>query len=167
MNKTVIIIIILMCSNLFAQPGKSKGPGGQYSERMEMMLIWKLTDELELTEDQAQTFFPLMRSHQKEIMELRREEKVLFQPMSEKIKRDEKVDQSEVNSLLKEIAKMDDKKTKHRVKFIKKSSEVLEPSQQLRLLMFEPRMKSQVQKDIREKYISPKRGGNKKRRRPF
>ena len=156
-----------MCSNLFAQPGKSKGPGGQYSERMEMMLIWKLTDELELTEDQAQTFFPLMRSHQKGIMELRREEKVLFQPMSEKIKRDETVDQSEVNSLLKEIAKMDDKKTKHRVKFIKKSSEVLEPSQQLRLLMFEPRMKSQVQKDIREKYKSPKRGGNKKGRRPF
>jgi Spy/CpxP family protein refolding chaperone len=166
MNKIALIIIILMCSNLFAQPGKSKGPGGQYSERMEMMLIWKLTDELELTEDQAQTFFPLMRSHQKEVMELRREEKVLFQPMYEKIKSDEKVGQSEVNSLLKEIAKMDDKKTKHRVKFIKKSSEVLEPSQQLRLLMFEPRMKSEVQTQMRERFKPYKRGGKKKERRP-
>ena len=164
MNKIALIIIILMCSNLFAQPGKSKGPGGQYSERMEMMLIWKLTDELELTEDQAQTFFPLMRSHQKEVMELRRE--VLFQPMYEKIKSDEKVGQSEVNSLLKEIAKMDDKKTKHRVKFIKKSSEVLEPSQQLRLLMFEPRMKSEVQTQMRERFKPYKRGGKKKERRP-
>ena len=169
MNKTVIIIIILMCSNLFAQPGKSKGPGGQYSERMEMMLMWKLTDELELTEDQAETFFPLMRSHQKEVMELRRQEKVLFEPMYEKMKRNGKINQSEVNSLLKEIAKMDDNKTKQRVKFIEKSSEVLEPSQQLRLLMFEPKIKSQVQRDMRERFKPKpsKRGRMKKEKRPF
>jgi len=167
MNKTVIIITLLICSNLFAQPGKSKGPGGQYSERMEMMLIWKLTDELELTEDQAEAFFPLMRSHQKQVMEIRRKEKILFEPMYEKIKSDGTITQSEINNLLKEIAKMDDKKSNHRVNFIKKSSKTLEPSQQLRLLMFEPRMKSQVQRSIREKFNPSKRGGMKKGKRQF
>ena len=165
MNKTVIIITLLICSNLFAQPGKSKGPGGQYSERMEMMLIWKLTDELELTEDQAETFFPLMRSHQKQVMEIRRKEKVLFEPLYEKIKSDETITQSEINNLLKQIAKMDDKKSKHLVNFIEKSSKTLEPSQQLRLLMFEPRIKSQVKRDLRERIKPFKRGGMKKGKR--
>jgi glutathionylspermidine synthase len=93
MNKTVIIFSTLLCANLYAQPGKSKGPGGQYSERMEMMLIWKLTDELNLTEDQAENFFPLMRSHQKDVMELRRQEKILFEPMYKKIKSNENITQ--------------------------------------------------------------------------
>ena len=40
MKKTVItLIIILLSGNLFGQPGKSRGPGGQYSERMEMMMV--------------------------------------------------------------------------------------------------------------------------------
>ena len=78
MKKTVISLTLIICCNLFAQPGKLKGPGGQYSERMEMMLIWKLTDELELTEDQAENFFPLMRSHQKDDMQIRSQEKLMF-----------------------------------------------------------------------------------------
>ena len=50
MKKTTIVITsIIGIGSLLAQPGKPRGPGGQYSERMEMMMIWKLTDHLELT----------------------------------------------------------------------------------------------------------------------
>ncbi|MDG2366132.1 MAG: hypothetical protein P8M58_01010 [Candidatus Marinimicrobia bacterium] len=167
MNKTVIIFSTLLCANLYAQPGKSKGPGGQYSERMEMMLIWKLTDELNLTEGQAENFFPLMRSHQKDVMELRRQEKILFEPMYKKIKSNENITQPEVNNLLNKITAIDNKKSKTRVDFIKKSSDVLEPDQQLRLLMFEPKVKSAVQRDMREKFKPSKRGGMKKQKRRF
>ena len=167
MKKTVISLTLLICCNLFAQPGKSKGPGGQYSERMEMMLIWKLTDELELTEDQAENFFPLMRSHQKDVMEIRRQEKLMFEPMYDKIKSDNKINQSEVNNLLNEMSAIDKKKSKTRIDFIERSGSVLEPDQQLKLLMFEPKMKSQVQRDIREKFKPSKRGGKKKGRRLF
>ena len=165
MKKTVISLTLIICCNLFAQPGKSKGPGGQYSERMEMMLIWKLTDELELTEDQAENFFPLMRSHQKDVMEIRRQEKLMFEPMYDKIKSDNKINQSEVNNLLNEMSAIDKKKSKTRIDFIERSGSVLEPDQQLKLLMFEPKMKSQVQRDIREKFKPSKRGGKKKGRR--
>ena len=46
-----------------------------------------------------------------------------------------------------------------------RSGSVLEPDQQLKLLMFEPKMKSQVQRDIRERFKPSKRGGKKKGRR--
>ena len=79
MKKNVILSIFLIATELLlAQPGKPKGPGGQYSERFEMMMIWKLTDHLELSEGQAEKFFPVMRVHQKELIEIRREEKELF-----------------------------------------------------------------------------------------
>ena len=165
MRKTVISLTLLISWNLFAQPGKSKGPGGQYSERMEMMLIWKLTDELELTENQAENFFPLMRSHQKDVMELRRQEKLMFEPMYNKIKSDDKINQSEVNNLLNEISAIDKKKSKIRIDFIERSGDVLEPKQQLKLLIFEPKMKSQVQREMRERFKPSKRGGMKKGKR--
>ena len=159
MKKTTLTLLLLfMIGALVAQPGRPGGPGGQYSERMEMMLIWKLTDELELTEDQAGKFFPLMRSYQKDVMELRRQEKLMFEPMYNKIKSDDKINQSEVNNLLNKISAIDKKKSKKRIDFIERSGGVLEPQQQLKLLMFEPKMKSQVQREMRERFKPSKRG---------
>lgn len=167
MKKTVItLIIILLSSNLFGQPGKSRGPGGQYSERMEMMIVWKLTDELELSEKQAEIFFPIMRSHQQLIKDIRRDEKDLFEPLYTKVKKGKKVSQQEVNNLLKNISSLDDKKTKERVNFIQNSGKVLEPTQQFKLLMFNPQMKAQVQKDIIKRY-RPSPGGQKRYNKRF
>ena len=71
MKKNVILSTLLIATGfLLAQPGKPKGPGGQYSERMEMMMVWKLTDHLELSQSQAEKFFPVMRAHQKQLMEI-------------------------------------------------------------------------------------------------
>ena len=69
MKKIVIATLSFMIMSFaFAQPGRPRGPGGQYSERMEMMMIWKLTEHLELSEEQAEKFFPSMRLHQKQVL---------------------------------------------------------------------------------------------------
>jgi len=57
--KTTITLVLLILCTLVAQPGKPQGPGGQYGERMEMMLIWKLTDHLELTKIKLKSFSPV------------------------------------------------------------------------------------------------------------
>ena len=72
-----------------------------------------------------------------------------------------------LNNLLNKITAIDNKKSKTRVDFIKKSSDVLEPDQQLLLLMFEPKVKSEVQRDMRERFKPSKRGGMKKQKRRF
>ena len=121
MKKNVILSTLLIATGfLLAQPGKPKGPGGQYSERMEMMMVWKLTDHLELSQSQAEKFFPIMRDHQKELMEIRKEEKELFEPTFTKVKKGETVSKSDVNRLLGNIKSFEEKKTKGRIDFIKK-----------------------------------------------
>ena len=90
MKKKVILSTYLIATGLLlAQPGKTKGPGGQYGERMEMMMVWKLTDHLGLSQKQAEKFFPIMRDHQKELMEIRKEEMELFDPTFTKVKKGE------------------------------------------------------------------------------
>ncbi len=47
MKKTTITLLLLITLGmLVAQPGRPRGPGGQYGERMEMMMIWKLKPPL-------------------------------------------------------------------------------------------------------------------------
>ena len=122
MKRNVILSIVLMTTGLLlAQPGMPKGPGGQYGERMEMMMVWKLTDHLGLSQKQAEKFFPVMREHQKELMKIRKEEMELFDPTFAKVKKGEKVSKSDVNKLLGNIKSFEEKKTKDRIDFIKKS----------------------------------------------
>ena len=59
MNK--IAIPLMSFSIIFCQPGKPVGPGGQYGNRMEMMMVWKMTEYLNLSEQQAEKLFPRMR----------------------------------------------------------------------------------------------------------
>ena len=168
MKRNVILSIVLMTTGLLlAQPGMPKGPGGQYGERMEMMMVWKLTDHLGLSQKQAEKFFPVMREHQKELMKIRKEEMELFDPTFAKVKKGEKVSKSDVNKLLGNIKSFEEKKTKDRIDFIKKSGDILDPTQQVKLLMIEPTVKQQMQRRMKESYRPPMRGGNQKGKRRF
>ena len=168
MKRNVILSIVLMTTGLLlAQPVIPKCPGGQYGERMEMMMVWKLTDHLGLSQKQAEKFFPVMREHQKELMKIRIEEMELFDPTFAKVKKGEKVSKSDVNKLLGNIKSFEEKKTKDRIDFIKKSGDILDPTQQVKLLMFAPTVKQQVQRRMKESYRPPMRGGKQKGKRRF
>ena len=165
---TVFLASIIGIGSLFAQPGKPKGPGGQYGERMEMMMIWKLTDHLELTQDQAEKFFPSMRAHQKQVLKIRKEEKELFTPLYKKVKKGEDVSKAEATKLLNKVAAYEQKRSKARIDFVKNSGDILNPTQQVKLLMFEGQMKQQVRDRMQDKYKPPPpRGGMKRRKNRF
>ena len=169
MKKTTIVITsIIGIGSLLAQPGKPRGPGGQYSERMEMMMIWKLTDHLELTENQAERFFPSMRAHQKQVLKIRKEEKELFTPVYKKVKKGEDISKAEANKLLNKVATYEQKRSKARIDFVKNSGDILNPTQQVKLLMFDGQMKQQVRERMQDRYKPPPlRGGKQKGRRKF
>ena len=169
MKKTTLTLLLLfMIGTLAAQPGRPGGPGGQYGERMEMMMIWKLTDHLELTQDQAEKFFPSMRAHQKQVLKIRKEEKELFTPVYKKVKKGEDISKAEANKLLNKVASFEQKKSKTRIDFVKNSGDILNPTQQVKLLMFDGQMKQQVRDRMQDKYKPPPpRGGMKRRKNRF
>ena len=169
MKKTTLVITsIIGIGSLLAQPGKSRGPGGQYDERMEMLRIWKLTEYLELKEVQAEKFFPSMRVHQIQVMEIRKEEKELFAPLYKKVKKDEYISKAEATKLLNKVAEYEQKRSKARIDFVKNSGDILNPTQQVKLLMFDGQMKQQVRDRMQDKYKPPPpRGGMKRRKNRF
>ena len=150
MNK--IVIIIMSFSFILCQPGKARGPGGQYQNRMETMMVWKLTDYLNLSEQQAEKLFPRMRRHRVRMGDLHAEEKDLFDSYLSKIKKEEKISQSDVNAMLKKMESLEQKKSTNRIDFIRSTKDILDPYQQIMFMIFEPYMKQEAQKGMKERY---------------
>ncbi len=150
MNK--IVIIIMSFSFILCQPGKARGPGGQYQNRMETMMVWKLTDYLNLSEQQAEKLFPRMRRHRVRMGDLHTEEKDFFDSYLSKIKKEEKISQSDVNAMLKKMESLEQKKSTNRIDFIRSTKDILDPEQQIMFMSFEPYMKQEAQKGMKERY---------------
>ena len=150
MNK--IVIIFMSFSFILCQPGKGRGPGGQYQNRMETMMVWKLTDYLNLSEQQAEKLFPRMRRHRVRMGDLHAEEKDLFDSYLSKIKKEENISQSDVNTMLKKMENLDQKKSTNRIDFIRSTKDILDPEQQIMFMSFEPYMKQEAQKGMKERY---------------
>ena len=164
MNK--IVIIIMSFSFILCQPGKARGPGGQYQNRMETMMVWKLTDYLNLSEQQAEKLFPRMRRHRVRMGDLHTEEKDLFDSYLSKIKKEEKISQSDVNAMLKKMESLEQKKSTNRIDFIRSTKDILDPEQQIMFMSFEPYMKQEAQKGMKERYRKgPERMMDKGKRR--
>ncbi len=165
MNK--IAIILTSFSVVFCQPGKPGGPGGQYGNRMEMMMVWKMTEYLNLSEQQAEKLFPRMRRQRVKMNDYYVSEKELFDSHLSKIKKGEKIAQSDVDAVYKKMQDLTDKKNDARMKFFKSTRDILDPTQQIMFLSFEPYMKEEAQKGMKERYRrkpDPRTGKGKRRR---
>ena len=117
MNK--IAILLMSFSIIFCQPGKPVGPGGQYGNRMEMMMVWKMTEYLNLSEQQAEKLFPRMRRQRVKKKDYIDTEKELIDSYLIKIKKGEKISQSDVDALYKKMDKLSGEKNVARMKFFK------------------------------------------------
>ena len=109
-----------------------------------------------------------MRAHQKQVLKIRKEEKELFTPVYKKVKKGEDISRAEANKLLNKVASFEQKKRKTRIDFVKNSGDILNPTQQVKLLMFDGQMKQQVRDRMQDKYKPPPpRGGMKRRKNRF
>ena len=132
MNK--IAILLMGFSLAICQPGKPGGPGGQYGNKMEMMMVWKMTEYLNLSEQQAEKLFPRMRRQRIKMDDFFVTEKELFDLHLSKIKKGEKITQSDVDAVYNEMQDLTDKKNDARMKFFQSTRDILDPAQQLSLI---------------------------------
>ena len=165
MNKIAILLITL--SIAICQPGKPAGPGGQYGNRMEMMMVWKMTEYLNLNEQQAEKLFPRMRRQRVKMRDYFDKEKKIFDTYLTKIKKGDEVSQSDVDALYKKMEELNDKKNDARMKFFRSTSDILDPGQQVMFLSFEPYIKEEAQKGMKQRYRKKpdpkKKKGNRRR----
>ena len=68
--RQAIFGLLFLSMTLTAQPDRKRRPPMDHpGQRLEMMKMWRLTEELDLSEEQAGKFFPRYNALEKEIME--------------------------------------------------------------------------------------------------
>jgi len=143
---TATLLIIITHSMLSAQeppPFEEILPDSLIEDdkkNMETMMIWKLTEELNLKVEQADKFFPRFREHRKAIEEIKNKEMELGKSLNQNIKNKDKLTGEEVNKMIKESTALRKKMADLEEKFLLESGKILDPNQQAKLGLFKHKM---------------------------
>ena len=150
------ILIFTLIALVFSQDDNSREilPDSLYEQEnrksIESMMIWKLTEELELEVDQAEKFFPRFRQHRVEMENLRRKQRSLAGSLKLNMK-NEKLTSSEVSRIIKETSSLKRKMSDLEEKFLINSGDILNPFQQAKLGVFKHKMMKDLKGKMKNK----------------
>ena len=152
------ILIFLLNALIFSQDDHSREilsdslyeQGNRKS--IESMMIWKLTEELELEVDQAEKFFPRFRQHRAEMENLRRKQRSLAGSLKLNVK-NSKLTSSEVSRIIKETSSLKRKMSDLEENFLIDSGDILTPVQQAKLGVFKHKMMKDLKGKMKNKRL--------------
>lgn len=163
MKNTFLWTIFSICIVMIAEPAPAQppqgnlgppmgpGPGNQQMlERWETLRIWKLTEFLDLSEEQAAKFFPALQNFRTSMEELDSAEVSLQRDIIQEIQSG-KVNQRFVDRQKKEILNLRNQRTELEQEFMNSLPEYLSPEQQARYLVFEKRFQQALKNIIQRR----------------
>ena len=139
---------------------EKKMRGRRSPKKMENMIVWRLTDELDLSTDQAEKFFPRFREHRKSLEEIGKQEREMIANIDR-----EKPNKKDVKKMIEEISKLRQNRIELEAEFVLSLDDVLIPDQMIRLGVFKQRMMREMREEIRYKKAKKKRFRHKDRKR--
>ena len=142
----VTLILTLPLMALSAQPDHKSGD----SQSSKAMGIWKMTEELELTENQAEKFFPKFRAHQDAVDKLRKEQRMSLKSIHESLKDGKDVSDKDLADAIKAFEKIETSKISTRVDFIESLEGVLTTSQRAKLMLAPDKMRREAKENIKK-----------------
>ena len=137
-----------------------KSRGRRSSEKMENMIVWRLTDDLDLTTDQAEKFFPRFRDHRKSLEEVGKKEREMIANIDR-----EKLNKKDVKDTIEEISKLRQKRIELESEFVLGLDDILAPEQMIRLGVFKQKMMMEMRGEMRDGKGKNKRNKKKDRKR--
>jgi hypothetical protein len=163
----IALIGILLSTSLFAQRDRRmEDRDGDDRGRMQMYAIWKLTENLDLDEKQAEVFFPKLNSHKAEMEEMGKERRNIWADVVGKARKGEKVGDEELETARKKSKALDEKLNTEKEKFANGLGDVLTNEQQVLFHIFGREMVSDAKERMRDhRERGNKMGGNKKKRK--
>ena len=141
-------------------------------DRRESMVIWRLTEELDLSSEQAEKFFPRFREHREKLDEIAKNERKILMDVRLKIRDNIEISESEMKKTIKTVAEIRKDRVDLESKFILKMDDILNPSQMIKLSVFKLSLMKEMQsmikdrkgKDRKRNRMNTKRGGRKRDR---
>jgi len=132
--KTLIIIAMLIAFALvFAQP-QGKGPS-QSRDKFLTIKMWKLTETLDLSDEQAAKLFPLMRKYHKTMDSINQRSRELIKDLRELV--DKNAKEKKLLPILNELESLNKKKAQAHDELWNGIKEILTVQQQAKYILFE------------------------------
>jgi Spy/CpxP family protein refolding chaperone len=127
-GSVLLISLSLISAPLFAQEDFPPDRRERVLERIEMMRMWKMTEDLELTEREGSILFPFLRELEQERKEFDRERRIVLHELRATV-RGENPDHGVINELLEKLARIREELRRLDNREYEKVREVLNPEQ--------------------------------------
>ena len=167
-NITIVIIALLFVSSVTAQRPLNQHLGRPMQqavvgmvnpmpvnnapiqqERMEMLMIWKLTEDLKLTPQQADKFFPRMRAHRENIAAIDKDIRETVKDIREKVARGDNISNKEFDEVFGNVTALELEKIDEKVRFLDEMKGILNNVQRVKLAIFKERFTREIQERIK------------------
>ena len=148
----IISIVLILATGIFAQPGPPPMGGNgprreQLKQRLEIIKMWKLIENLKLTEEQSMKFFPLKNAHDEALREISRGHESVQNELEELLK-SEDYPEYQLTNLIDSVRTLRIRKFEEEMAFMDGAMEILTQEQQAKLVLFERRFREEVRELI-------------------
>jgi len=136
-------------------PGHRGGPwGGRHRRadveaRVRTMKIWKMTEELNLSEDQAAKFFPMQNQMENKMDEIDQDRQIKMMELDNEVWK-EKPDGKKINDLMEKLETLEKSMLDLRLKFRQDVRGVLTPEQMGKMVLFHQRFPDMMRDAIQD-----------------
>ncbi|MEX0275803.1 MAG: hypothetical protein AB3N16_15640 [Flavobacteriaceae bacterium] len=133
-NNHMAPLALLLCLGLSAQHNGSR-------ERIKTLKVGYITEQLNLSAEEAQAFWPVYNAHEEKMETFRRKERTLFK---EKLSTLDELTESEAAQLLSKLQSMKMEKQKLESAYISELQKIIPPKKIIRLLQAEEGFKRKL-----------------------
>ena len=168
MTLALVMTVVLSGGTILAQTSEPPVPREErpmnqeqrkeLRERVELIWMWKLTEDLSLTEEEGAKLFPLLRTYEEKKRELREESRRLVQELEHMI--DDGASEGDLKKAIKVLEENDRKLAKVKEEGFDELSKILSVEKQARYIVFQEHFRREIHgliKNARHKQRRPNR----------
>lgn len=124
-------------------------PGGEKAkEKIETIKMWKMTEALDLSEEQASRLFPAMKQFQNRADSLRNQMMKFVEDLENALQENE--DSNKITTIVDKIVSLKNQQSKNEAEFFAKMRSILTPAQQAKYILFERDFRRKMMELIHE-----------------
>lgn len=151
-----MLILSLAFGALFAGEGRGRRHNPVNEQPYYQYMIFRMTEELELTQEQAEKLFPVNRPYRNAKHELH----ILMNELSEEVYSKEEITKADLQAYKKKIYDLKKQELDLDEKYYADVEKFLDPEQVAKLIFFEPRFRRELSRELKQRYVPE----NEKRR---
>ena len=136
-------------ANRVQQSQRRRADPQKMRDRISTVKMWKLTEYLDLSEEQAEKFFPRTREHQKEIDKIVQQRRQHYEDFQQKID-DGGIEARDVDQYVAETARLDKALIDLRTRHLQGMKDLLNDEQLARFAVFNEYFRRQIGQYLRE-----------------